>query len=410
MKNVAFIIIVFMLTVNNSSAHAKGGVWGGGGGGEIIGDQANPWFLQNTKRVAMCAIIDRSAFLLNEPHNEALSKAIFEAVHYWQNEFRKSYVVFPTLSVATQRFELTSVVEAGQGNCPEDTDLTFQFGVITAEQSDWLTKNGHEPGKTAAITVRTDYDSVQMHGRGFIFLAGERGAWALKANPAFPGVQPSQSGPRHISETLKHELGHVFGLQHRGLSRLSVMAIDYVDSFLLAPEESLTEFHTPSYLGIEGPEVIRGGCDSRYSLRFGWQLLLEAPASDHCTEFTYKGDSIEFRTGADTEHMIHRGTLKLIEKSTFEWEDAVRIFVTSDQRALTLPDEGIGAGNAPLLVGPMFKINQRMGTFYNARNQPTAKVDVRFNPSGVGFSRSVFRVEKNGMVYPNLDFEYGPSK
>lgn len=399
-------IVLVALTSSPLSA----GVWAGGGGGDIIGDQANPWFLRNTKHVSMCAVIDRSAFHLPSGDLKAIETSIEQAVAYWRSEFQKSYVVLDLLSLATQTFELTSIVdiEAGQLKkpCPTDTDLTFQFGYINAEQSSWLVNNGHLPGKTIGIEVRTDYDPVTMRGRGFIFLAGDSGPWAISSRQA--GHRPWQESPTRITEALKHELGHVFGLPHRGFGLNSVMAIDYVDNLLASQASSLINFQSPDHLGTEAPATVREYCDPMYDLRYGWQNLLEAPASDRCTKFEYSSDKLEFFTGTDPEHLIYRGVLKLEEKRTFEWQDAVRIFVTPEQTALTLPKENRGAGMPPLLVGPLTKINQRFGAFYNAQNRLTAKIDVRFNPAGLGLSTAVFRVEKDGVIYPNLDFEYGP--
>jgi hypothetical protein len=405
------IILTFLLP--GSLAMAKDGSWAGGGGGEIIGDRANPWFLKNTKVIHTCIIVNPDLFHFPNNDLEVLKASAREAQAYWTAEFKKSYVVKDLLPLGTQRFDLVDTIvtqkNTPERNCPAATDLTYQFGYISSKQAGWLQTSGQVDGKVVATTVRTEYDDVQMKGKGFILLLPDSGSFALK----FQNSRPWSTNPRTIAEVLKHELGHIYGLQHRGLGMNHVMAIDYAETILtnFSRDTSGSDwFSTPPYFGIEGEYTFRNYCASS-PLRWGWKTLLKAHDHDVCTKFVYKNDEIKFYSGPTKDDLTLRGTLHLVHDAItrFTWEDAVRIFVTDQQQVFKIPEFNSGEGSYPLFVGPLIKINERHGKFYTSDGVYAADIDVRFNPSGIGFSKESFRVQTPTALYLNLDFEYGPA-
>jgi hypothetical protein len=183
-----------------SSAYAGNG---SSGGGNIYGDQLNPWFLTNTKVVKYC--VEISPLFANLSRPQILS-SVQEALAFWKKtfsdditNFENDYQINPQL--ATQEFNL-------QASCNTETDLTFQFGFLTKAQKREITNHKQLVG----LAYRTHYDEIQLKGRGFIYIAPERGA----DRPLSPNMHPtpwSFGKHRGLTTVLTHELGHIFGLQ-----------------------------------------------------------------------------------------------------------------------------------------------------------------------------------------------------
>jgi hypothetical protein len=104
---------------------------------------------------------------------------------------------------------------------PRPTDLRFQFGVLSLEQI----QNLSGIDRKIAMAVRTDYDRVQLRGRGFIYLVAERGPLALDPELMWPTTWSKFDGWT-TQLTVVHELGHVFGLSHS--DRIPLMRESYV--------------------------------------------------------------------------------------------------------------------------------------------------------------------------------------
>ena len=136
------------------------------GGGELIRDANNPWFLSNTKDVKYCIQIDEKNFGQTK---QQVRERIGKALQFWQIQLKDlEYLEFGLTHfdsrIGTQNFK--------EELCSDKTDIVFQFGILTAEQKENL-KN---LSKTIGITVRTDYDEVNMKGKGFVYIAQEAGA------------------------------------------------------------------------------------------------------------------------------------------------------------------------------------------------------------------------------------------
>jgi hypothetical protein len=384
------------------------GVWTSGGS-ELVKDAANPWFIENTTAVETCIIYDPSAFVTRHGSLDDVRDAFQGAVEYWKKEFAKSWSVADVIHVATQTFQEVAAIEVSAKDeppqrCPPQTKLTLQFGWLSQAQQKWFSENGHRPGDVVAIAVRTDYDRTRMVGKGFVFVAGEEGPWAIK-DPALVSFPWKRGNGVLLAEVLKHEVGHVFGVPHIGLD--GPMASDYAEKILQkenAPYVSEADVDR-SFFKVEGPFTLRSQCYGE-TIRKGWRDFLGAPRSDKCLEVHLEEDSVTFWTGTSLEALEKRGVLRFEGQERYSWQDAVRVYAPPGQKAIACPDPKKGAGKCPWLLGPMIKITDRAGTFRSEDGKLTRQVAVTLSPLGVGFAQSKFSVEIDGIWHWNLDWEY----
>lgn len=200
MKMKKFVLSALVGAFGTLGASAQAG-WTSGGG-ELIRDANNPWFLQNTKTVNYCIEID-------EPHmglsRERARHLIRTAIENWKLEFRTSsrpaQLKYHQIAVGTQEF-----VEVP---CHQNIDLKFQLGVLNGEQ---IKKIG-DPTKFLGVAVRTDYDRVNMRGKGFIYVSPAYGPLKFAGEKVREHVWAIEDGAL-LYGVLLHELGHVFGLNH----------------------------------------------------------------------------------------------------------------------------------------------------------------------------------------------------
>lgn len=180
------------------------------GGGQIQNDSNNPWFLNNNKNVSYCIQVDETNFSLKKPQLETI---VARALKFWTRQFAESYYADPDFPVGRQVFSYE--------DCTSSTDLRFQFGVLSLDQI----QNLSGIDKKIAMAVRTDYDQVQLRGKGFIYLVPERGPLALEPGLMWPTSWSKFDGWT-TQLTVMHELGHVFGLSHS--DRIPLMRESYV--------------------------------------------------------------------------------------------------------------------------------------------------------------------------------------
>jgi hypothetical protein len=200
---VKYLIVVFGL--NLWVVSALGGSWSSSGG-ELFRDARNPWFIRDTEEVSYCVQIDEEHFGASK---EQVSESIKVAIAFWQREFTNAPMPtlpdYGPLKLAGQRFI--------EKSCGQSIDLSFQFGVLSQEQHDYLV----DPTKYAAVTVRTNYnEDGQMRAKGFIYVSPANGPLAYHRRN-LQNTEPWQKGNGvNLQLALVHELGHVFGLPHNG--------------------------------------------------------------------------------------------------------------------------------------------------------------------------------------------------
>ena len=189
-------------------------------GGEVNSNAQNPWFLENTKTLRYCIRIDEDHFGISGRQADAI---IQRAIHYWKLEFD---LAFPgEFKLATQVFVRSECSEDLQD---ENIDLHFQLGTLTAKQETFLA----EPTKYVGAAVRTDYDEVNLRAKGFVYISPQTGRLALK-QPGIVSLRWEIYNSKLLYYTLVHELGHVFGIPHRGRSWTNIMSVESPELSLL---------------------------------------------------------------------------------------------------------------------------------------------------------------------------------
>ncbi len=241
MWRVTVVALLFSLCV---SAHITA-VFDGGGtsaGADLIKDGINPWWLQNTKEVKYCIDVDTATVSATPEKIELL---IQKALHYWKVQFSVQLLQSETVPlIATQTFLKTS--------CDKAT-LQFKVGMGTLKSTEKVYLP--EPDKTVGLTVRTEYDPVQLVGKGFIYISSDK----LKDRKLgiLNGVESPWRYDGLLYWILVHELGHVFGIPHIATFPLSgisgVMAHNFADillskvyfqKYVLIPDGNQPEFWT----------------------------------------------------------------------------------------------------------------------------------------------------------------------
>ncbi|MBK9321489.1 MAG: hypothetical protein IPM97_00780 [Bdellovibrionaceae bacterium] len=254
---------------------ALAGGWSSGGGG-LLKDAVNPWFLNNTPSVSYCILIDQKNFGASQ---DVARLQLTRAIQFWKEQF--SHAVLPRLSkfgqlqIASQVFTETT--------CRNDPDIVFQFGVLNHQQKKFL----KDPTEYAAISVRTNYDEVNLRGKGFVYVSPSTGPLAYDTEGVVKDAW-SVNGGHLLYLTLLHELGHVFGLQHMG-SYGDLMSEGFVESVLASatsPKIPLPEefdfFSLKKASRLVCPSVV---VLDRWQKYFGGQI------SDKCFQFVFTHDS-----------------------------------------------------------------------------------------------------------------------
>lgn len=195
--------LLFSLTLFNSLSFGAGG-WVSGGG-ELLKDSHNPWFLNNTPDVFYCIKIDEANFGAS---SESIERNLKLAINYWKSEFNfaitPEFKHFGKLKIASQNF---IKVQCHQ----KKVNIQFQFGYLEKDQKRFLLN----PRKYAAVTVRTEYDPINLKAKGFVYLSPSEGALAYNSDGVAKNAWSLNDG-NLLYVTLVHELGHVFGLPHIG--------------------------------------------------------------------------------------------------------------------------------------------------------------------------------------------------
>lgn len=175
---------------------------GSGGGGNAFGDQLNPWFLSNTPVAEYCVKVDPAFSRLSE---QRVRDVVAAALDLWSKRMKHANVQFASIHdgifIGPQQFLYSPL-------CRPATDVVFQMGFLTEEQKAWLPDHKQLIG----YAYRTEYDKVQLRGKGLIYIAPEVGDMRPKAEGMHETPWSKDDGVA-LEWALLHELGHVYGLQ-----------------------------------------------------------------------------------------------------------------------------------------------------------------------------------------------------
>lgn len=220
-------VIISVLTFAISGAASAD--WASGGG-ELIQDSENPWFIQNTKTVKYCTQYDPDHYHQTPEITEDLLE---KAIAFWKEEFRHGQTIFePKITVATQDF-----VKVPCTRDLKQVDIVFQFGFLDEEQQTYV-KN---PNRYAALAIRTDYDKVNLRGKGFVYIAADSGPMKFQGENTVENPWNVNDGAL-LYWTMVHELGHVFGLSHTKQKmkyfddyQMNVMSTFFIETIMNGP-------------------------------------------------------------------------------------------------------------------------------------------------------------------------------
>lgn len=239
MKVFKVISWAFFALLSTSSADPGG--WESSGG-EIFRYAKNPWFVRNTSVVRYCVAIDSTTFSADAA---TIKQSLDNALGYWAREFKTALAsvepdpsnpggpMTPVTALATQTFV--------EEPCGAQTDIALKFGAGTLTDDEKKRLGDYQT--YIGITVRTEYDMKLMKGKGFIFVASDKGPNAYH-NPGHL-VDNAWKYPKLLEYILLHEFGHVFGLPHSGSGLMSEVF----------PDQLLHKNMYTSYLSIDPPST-----------------------------------------------------------------------------------------------------------------------------------------------------------
>jgi hypothetical protein len=195
------------------------GAWAQGwvsSGGEIFQNGKNAWFVKSTTQVSYCLHMAPTHVSASA---ETISKAIADGFEYWKKEFVRSSTLNGSshFEVATQTFVKVE--------CSASPDIKFQFGYETLEpkQIEYL----KDPTKYIGITVRTNYETARMRGKGFIYFASDSGPHGY-VNRNGELIEKAWSHQQILKYAILHELGHIFGIPHLGSGLMSEVFLNQI--------------------------------------------------------------------------------------------------------------------------------------------------------------------------------------
>lgn len=360
------------------------------GGGLLIGTAANPWFLQNTDKVSYCIDIDEKNFSVS---HDAAKKVIERSVDRWKQSFSQannSYYTskdlqpYAPLLIATQQF--------AEEACSPRTDLRFQLGKLSDDQARLIPKRDN----VIAIAVRAEYDTANLRGRGFIYVAANKG-------PLKPSAQTFSDDPWSVCDecifeaTITHELGHVFGVPHLEGDKVFLMSekfveiiTDKVHVMAIQAEKIGSEWLDQSFPA--------GGIFS-FPKRFSYwdcnltkaQKFFGSSIDQKCLKLEFDNDVVTVLAASDKSGAPQKiGTISTSVGSTTEsgTDNAIlmRIRLPLEQNVFTkLPDTLTNISSEPKtffeLFGPGSQTRYFSGSYKSIDNKLTRSVMVRLMPN-----------------------------
>ncbi len=247
------------------------------GGGQLPADHDNPWFIHNTLKVSYCFKIDENNFGVPL---ESVREAFDKAREYWKEQFQH----FAASESSEERNQVrTGMQSFTEETCTPKTDMIIQLGVLSEAQKSYFEK----PDLVIANTVRTEYDPVNLRGKGFIYVSPEKGPLALRYTTA--EHRWSRNNGNVLTRILIHEMGHVFGLKHSDrifamFQEFPSLLIGVIEDSDLSPEQVsdiISSYPLPN--AFIPPEKMWGQtCDKSVVDEFARFFDVDVPTNSQC--------------------------------------------------------------------------------------------------------------------------------
>ena len=213
----------------------------------------------------------------------------------------------------------------------ETVDLRILFGVetLTQPEREYL----QDPRKFIGITVRTDYDEVQLKGRGFMFISSDQGPNPYSNSGDL--IEKAWQYPKLLQYALMHEFGHVFGFPHIGGGLMSEVFLEQTlnkklyENFLKAQVES-----------VLSPESVMEVCQLWDTNVLAW---LGAPSNHRCIRFASSPTDPGYEVSSRLDEKAQWGAIGKVrplrlDMADFRSKPVVVLQLTNKQNVFT-PEE-----------------------------------------------------------------------
>jgi translation elongation factor P/translation initiation factor 5A len=356
-------------------------------GGEILSDDSNPWFLETVSEVRYCISVDEPTVSRSRIE---IRKIIQTAISYWTGEFSNFYK-----GATVNGFELPRVAQKyREVDCTGEEDLCLQFGEGTL--SDAQRRYLRSQNEYLSLAVRTAYDKVHLRGKGFIYIASDKGQSPQPQGPLFVEAPWRYEGL--LFRVVSHELGHVFGLPHLGQGLMSAQFPEHIlKKSVYQKYEKMDPDHffmpQESYLDCQISEASNPEA-------FEW---FKIPKDHKCLKITGVSDGSGWDPGyyfASSESAT--GPTHELGKAVVRKVDVPQIELTL-AGFLYLPDEEL------VFVEPEYKKLRQIPTSafldvnwslnFSGGVEPSRPIQMRMKPTGYDLLAVI-----NGKIFPLLTY------
>jgi len=340
-----------------------------------------------------------------------VSSLIQMAFQFWKKEFN-SVKLLSMIRVASENFI--------QSDCKQSNfDIRFELGKLSPDQVKLIPNIN----KTIGRAIRTDYDTINLRGKGFIYLAPDMGENKLNLMNL---IKHHWWYDTILLLALIHELGHVFGLHDIGHSFMHAfttfmnenflesivtttdgdieepdLSSEYKEKSITLINESLNFIMKSSFFrfNIENPIYWSSnaladcyGAADRERL-IDYFKFLGIPDDYGCVKYYYHQNKItimvknEFDKTSDWEEMgvinYQIKKLTIFDMAAVDFKGGVTVIIDNTKQQVFDKDE---EGSLPAkdgYLGPQIIYDEATGTYVNHKTGETKPVVIHFQPMGI---------------------------